>query len=207
MNVNEDIKQACEVLARGGVILYPTDTVWGIGCDATNPEAVKRVYDIKQRADSKAMLVLVDSEAKVEFYVRDVPPVAWDLIELSTKPLTILYDGDPAGIKASLRGIDLVLEEGMNVKVVLIPDGDDPDSYSMKHTKEEIETFITGNEKDFIDFKAGLLLEEAGDGLMFDGEPLDEETRQLLRASLENQLEMTKRLAKQKFTPKKYRKE
>lgn len=93
MNVNEDIKQACEVLARGGVILYPTDTVWGVGCDATNPEAVKRVYDIKQRADSKAMLVLVDSEAKVEFYVRDVPPVAWDLIELSTKPLTIIYDG------------------------------------------------------------------------------------------------------------------
>lgn len=91
--MNEDIKQACEVLARGGVILYPTDTVWGIGCDATNEEAVKRVYEIKQRADSKAMLVLVDSEAKVDFYVRDVPPVAWDLIELTTKPLTIIYDG------------------------------------------------------------------------------------------------------------------
>ena len=85
------------------------------------------------------------------------------LIRRFTSNMTILYDGDPAGIKASLRGIDLVLEEGMNVKVVLIPDGDDPDSYSMKHTKEEIETFITGNEKDFIDFKAGLLLEEAGD--------------------------------------------
>lgn len=93
MNVNEDIKQACEVLARGGVILYPTDTVWGIGCDATNEEAVRRVYDIKKRTDSKAMLVLVDSEAKVDFYVREVPPVAWDLIELSDKPLTIIYDG------------------------------------------------------------------------------------------------------------------
>ena len=60
MNVNEDIKQACEVHARGGVILYPTATEWGIGCAATTPEAVKRVYDINQRADSKAMLVLVD---------------------------------------------------------------------------------------------------------------------------------------------------
>ena len=80
-------------MERGGVILYPTDTVWGIGCDATNEEAVRRVYDIKHRADSKAMLVLVDSEAKVEFYVREVPPVAWDLIELSTRPLTIIYDG------------------------------------------------------------------------------------------------------------------
>lgn len=92
-NYREEIKKACEVMQKGGVILYPTDTVWGIGCDATNPEAVKRVYDIKQRADSKAMLVLVDSPVKVEFYVRDVPAVAWDLIEFTTKPLTIIYDG------------------------------------------------------------------------------------------------------------------
>lgn len=80
-------------MRQGGVILYPTDTVWGIGCDATNAEAVKRVYDIKQREDSKSMLVLVDSQSKVEFYVKEVPNVAWDLIELSTKPLTIIYDG------------------------------------------------------------------------------------------------------------------
>lgn len=78
---------------RGGVILYPTDTVWGIGCDATNEEAVRRVYEIKRRADSKAMLVLVDSTVKVDFYVREVPDVAWDLMELSTKPLTIIYEG------------------------------------------------------------------------------------------------------------------
>ena len=80
-------------MQKGGVILYPTDTVWGIGCDATNEEAVKRVYEIKQRSDSKAMLVLVDSPVKVDFYVQDVPSVAWDLIELTTKPLTVIYDG------------------------------------------------------------------------------------------------------------------
>lgn len=80
-------------MAKGGVILYPTDTIWGLGCDATNPEAVRRVYEIKQRADSKAMLVLVDSSVKVDFYVDDVPEVAWDLIELTDKPLTIIYSG------------------------------------------------------------------------------------------------------------------
>lgn len=78
---------------EGGVILYPTDTVWGLGCDATNPDAVRRVYEIKQRADSKAMLVLVDSSVKVDFYVADVPDVAWDLIDLADKPLTIIYSG------------------------------------------------------------------------------------------------------------------
>ena len=78
---------------EGGVILYPTDTIWGIGCDATNEEAVRRVYEIKRRSDSKAMLVLVDSPVKVDFYVQDVPEVAWDLIEVADKPLTIIYSG------------------------------------------------------------------------------------------------------------------
>ena len=89
----EDIKNACRVMEEGGIILYPTDTIWGIGCDATNEEAVRRVYEIKHRADSKAMLVLVDSPVKVDFYVDDVPAVAWDLIELTDKPLTIIYSG------------------------------------------------------------------------------------------------------------------
>ena len=89
----EDIKNACRVMEEGGIILYPTDTIWGIGCDATNEEAVRRVYEIKHRADSKAMLVLVDSPVKVDFYVDDVPAVAWDLIELADKPLTIIYSG------------------------------------------------------------------------------------------------------------------
>ncbi|GAK36815.1 Sua5 YciO YrdC YwlC family protein [Bacteroides graminisolvens DSM 19988 = JCM 15093] len=89
----EDIKKSCQVMAEGGVILYPTDTIWGLGCDATNPDAVRKVYEIKQRADSKAMLVLVDSAVKVDFYVDEVPSVAWDLIELADKPMTIIYSG------------------------------------------------------------------------------------------------------------------
>lgn len=93
MSITEDVKKACEVMNKGGVILYPTDTVWGIGCDATNEEAVKRVYEIKQRADSKALLVLVDSQVKVDFYVQDMPEVAWDLLDVAVKPLTIIYSG------------------------------------------------------------------------------------------------------------------
>lgn len=89
----EDIKKACQVMQDGGVILYPTDTIWGIGCDATNEKAVRRVYEIKHRADSKAMLVLVDSAVKVDFYVQDVPAVAWDLLDVADKPLTIIYSG------------------------------------------------------------------------------------------------------------------
>lgn len=96
MTREQDIKNAVEVLRRGGVILYPTDTVWGIGCDATNAEAVKRVYAIKQRDDSKALICLVDSDARLQRYVRRVPDVAWQLIDSlkdGGKPTTIILDG------------------------------------------------------------------------------------------------------------------
>ena len=89
----EDIKNAIDVMNRGGVILYPTDTIWGIGCDATNEEAVKRVFEIKRRSDAKALISLVDSEAKIAFYVREVPEVAWQLMDVAERPLTIIYDG------------------------------------------------------------------------------------------------------------------
>ena len=89
----DEIKKACEVMQQGGLILYPTDTVWGIGCDATNEEAVRKVYALKQREDTKAMLVLVDNAVKIDFYVKEVPPVAWDLLEVATNPLTIIYSG------------------------------------------------------------------------------------------------------------------
>ena len=81
MTREEDIRKAVETMRKGGVILYPTDTVWGIGCDATNPEAVKRVYEIKQRDDSKALICLVDSDARLQRYFRTIPDVAWQLID------------------------------------------------------------------------------------------------------------------------------
>lgn len=89
----QDIAEAVRVVKSGGIILYPTDTIWGIGCDASNPEAVARVYALKQRIDSKALICLLGSDANLNLYVKDVPEVAYDLIELSTKPLTIIYDG------------------------------------------------------------------------------------------------------------------
>ena len=91
--IADEAKRAIEVMRKGGVILYPTDTVWGIGCDATNEEAVKRIYEIKKRVDNKAMLLLVDSPDRIVRYVAKIPAVAWDLIDLTTKPLTIIYDG------------------------------------------------------------------------------------------------------------------
>lgn len=97
MTREQDIKHAVEVLRQGGVILYPTDTVWGIGCDATNEAAVRRVYAIKQRDDSKALICLVDSDARLQRYVRQVPDVAWQLIdslkEGGVKPTTLILDG------------------------------------------------------------------------------------------------------------------
>jgi L-threonylcarbamoyladenylate synthase len=96
MTKEEDIKNAVETMRKGGVILYPTDTVWGIGCDATNSEAVKRVYEIKQRDDSKALICLVDSDARMQRYFRTVPDVAWQLIDSlkdGGKPTTLILDG------------------------------------------------------------------------------------------------------------------
>lgn len=93
MTQEQDVKNAIEAMRKGGVILYPTDTVWGIGCDATNAEAVKRVYEIKQRDDSKALICLVDSDARLQRYVRNVPDVAWQLIDCVEKPTTLILDG------------------------------------------------------------------------------------------------------------------
>ena len=95
MTIQEDIKNAVECMRKGGVILYPTDTVWGIGCDATNPEAVAKVYQIKQRDDSKALICLVDSDARMQKYFRNIPSVAWELVDSTAeggKPTTIILD-------------------------------------------------------------------------------------------------------------------
>lgn len=89
----KDIAEAVKVMRAGGVILYPTDTVWGIGCDATNAEAVAKIYAIKKRAESKAMICLVDSDNRIQRYVRNVPEVAWDVMTMSEKPTTVILDG------------------------------------------------------------------------------------------------------------------
>ena len=91
--MEEELKKACDIIRKGGIILYPTDTIWGIGCDATNAEAVQRIYDLKQRPDTRSMLVLIDSPEYLHQYVREVPDMASDLIALSVKPLTIIYSG------------------------------------------------------------------------------------------------------------------
>ena len=88
--LKEEVRKACEVLKNGGIILYPTDTIWGIGCDATNEVAVKRIYELKHREDNKAMLVLLDDVGKLASYV-EVPDVAYELLEVNDKPMTIIY--------------------------------------------------------------------------------------------------------------------
>ncbi len=87
----EEIKKTVEILRNGGVILYPTDTIWGLGCDATNEKAVQRIYEIKKRSDQKSLLVLMDNAARIQGYVNEIPDIAWDLIDLTDKPLTIIF--------------------------------------------------------------------------------------------------------------------
>ncbi len=89
--MQEDIDIALKTLKTGGIILYPTDTIWGIGCDATNEDAVKRIYDIKKRSDTKSMLLLLDKASELIWYVDEIPELANDLIKLTNKPLTIIY--------------------------------------------------------------------------------------------------------------------
>ena len=101
-----DLKEALQTLRNGGVILYPTDTIWGIGCDATNEKAVARVYEIKRRAESKSLILLVDHVGRVANYVVDMPDIAYDLLDVSVKPTTIIYD------KAKNLPASIVAEDG-----------------------------------------------------------------------------------------------
>ncbi|TVZ17215.1 L-threonylcarbamoyladenylate synthase [Maribacter sp. MAR_2009_72] len=106
--MTEEINKCIEVLENGGLILYPTDTVWGIGCDATNAEAVKKVYALKVRDDSKALICLVANDAMLEKHVEKVPELAYDIIDLATKPTTIIYDR-PRGVAKNLIAPDNTL--------------------------------------------------------------------------------------------------
>lgn len=90
--MEEELKKTLEVLKKGGTILYPTDTVWGIGCDARNKEAVNKIFKIKERAEYKSMVVLVCDDKMINRYVKEVPAIAWDLMETAgDDPLTIIY--------------------------------------------------------------------------------------------------------------------
>lgn len=90
MSLDEEVARALEILKQGGIILYPTDTVWGIGCDATNAAAVERIYQLKRSDNKKSMLVLLDSIDKVSLYIQKVPEIAWQLYEVADKPLTLI---------------------------------------------------------------------------------------------------------------------
>jgi len=93
MEINQAVEEAVKVLREGGVILYPTDTIWGLGCDAADPKAVEKVFQIKKRADSKSLIILVDGLEMLYRYVKEVPEIAAQLIEVNDKPLTIIYPG------------------------------------------------------------------------------------------------------------------
>ena len=102
----KDIEEAVKVMRNGGIILYPTDTVWGIGCDATNADAVRKIYELKKRDDSKAMICLIDSDSRISRYIRNVPDVAWDILTMANTPTTLILDG------ASGLASNLIAEDG-----------------------------------------------------------------------------------------------
>ena len=114
--MKEDLHQALETLRSGGLILYPTDTIWGIGCDATNEAAVEKVYQLKGRARDKSLIVLLDQDHKLPSYVKEVPEVAYQLIEYSDKPLTVVYSG------AKNLAPNLIAEDGsIGIRIVRHP--------------------------------------------------------------------------------------
>jgi L-threonylcarbamoyladenylate synthase len=91
--LKDEVNKALKIIQEGGIILYPTDTIWGIGCDATNTEAIKKIFALKQRDEAKSLLILVDTENKLESYIREVPDIAYDLIEFAENPLTLVMPG------------------------------------------------------------------------------------------------------------------
>ena len=108
MDINQEIQKAFEVIQQGGIILYPTDTVWGIGCDATNEEAIAKIYKLKQRDDSKSMIVLMNGEKMMYNVFKDIPEVAWQIIDLSEKPTTLILD-NPRNVAKNIIAEDKTL--------------------------------------------------------------------------------------------------
>jgi len=91
--LKDEVNKALKIVQDGGIILYPTDTIWGIGCDATNTEAVKKIYALKQREENKSMIILLDIDNKLQTYISEVPDIAYDLIEYAESPLTLVMPG------------------------------------------------------------------------------------------------------------------
>lgn len=108
MDINTEVHNAYEVIKNGGIILYPTDTVWGIGCDASNPEAVKKIYALKQREESKSMIVLMNGEKMMYTVFKDIPEVAWQILDLSEKPTTLILD-NPRNVAPNIIAEDKTL--------------------------------------------------------------------------------------------------
>jgi L-threonylcarbamoyladenylate synthase len=115
-DVNTEIQNAFEVIKNGGIILYPTDTVWGIGCDATNEEAIKKIYALKQRDDSKSMIVLMNGEKMMYNVFHQIPDVAWEILDLSEKPTTLILD-KPKNVAKNIIAED----ETLGVRLVKEP--------------------------------------------------------------------------------------
>lgn len=114
--MNIDINEALKILQSGGVILYPTDTIWGIGCDATNAEAVERVYQLKGRSKDKSLIILLENENRLSSYVQEIPEVAYQLIEYTDRPLTIIYSN------AKNLAPNLVADDGsIGIRIVKHP--------------------------------------------------------------------------------------
>ena len=107
-NIKTEVHNAFEVIQNGGIILYPTDTVWGIGCDATNPEAVAKIYALKQREESKSMICLMNGEKMMYNVFKDIPVVAWEILDLSEKPTTLILD-NPRNVASNIIAEDKTL--------------------------------------------------------------------------------------------------
>lgn len=116
MDINKEIHAAFEVIQNGGIILYPTDTVWGIGCDATNEEAVKKIYALKQREESKSMIVLMNGEKMMYNVFKEIPETAWQILDLSEKPTTLILD-NPRNVAPNIISDD----KSLGVRIVKEP--------------------------------------------------------------------------------------
>lgn len=115
-NINTEIHNAFEVISKGGIILYPTDTVWGIGCDATNAEAVAKIYKLKQRAETQSMIVLMNAEKMMYNVFKDIPEVAWQILDVSEKPTTLILD-NPRNVAPNIIAAD----KSLGVRLVKEP--------------------------------------------------------------------------------------